>query len=166
MRSKYFILPLSIIAILITSCGFHLRGSQPDSKSELSSVYIIDSDASTVGNAVRNQLSLSGTRVTSAPDEADYTLHLFNQSVSQSVLSVSADTGKVEEYQLQLSVMMTVSDINKNERIANQQIRINGNYAFDNLAVLGSENERQLLVSDMTKQAASQVIRRLNSLGR
>jgi LPS-assembly lipoprotein len=165
-RADGFRTGVVLLLLGVTSCGFQLRGTQPDFLTNISSIHVIDSDASTVGREVRTQLTLSGIPFSPTSEEAEYTLHLDSQDVNQSVLSVSALTGKVEEYQLLLSVRMSLTDREKNERLTNQLIRVSRDYAFDDRAVLGSESERQLLVDEMTKQAASQVIRRLDTLTR
>jgi LPS-assembly lipoprotein len=165
MYKKYSLL-IGVMLISVSACGFQLRGTQANYLSNISSIYLVDNDASSVGREVRTQLSLTGIEFTSASEEAKYTLQIFNQDINQSVLSVSAITGKIEEYQLQLLVRMTLTDVEKNARLNNQLISVTRDYAFDDLAVLGSESERQLLIDEMTKQAASQIIRRLNTLTR
>ena len=158
---KLFILTL---LLSVSACGFHLRGTQVNNQTKAYNLYVIDAGASSVGREVRTQLELSGTSLALASEGAEYTLQLFDQSVEQSVLSVSADTGKIEEYQIQLSVMMTLTDRDNTELLSNQPIQITRDYGFDEQAVLGSESERQLLLDEMTKQTATQIIRRLNTL--
>ncbi len=70
-------------------------------------------------------------------------------------------TGKVEEFQLSMSVRITITDSENNELISNQLIRVNRDYAFDERTVLGSETERAQLIDEMSRQTASQIIRRL-----
>ena len=166
MKKRFCIITISSILIFVNSCGFQLRGTQPDYLSNISNLYIIDSDALTVGHMVRTQLSLSGLTFAPTHEEAEYTLRIFQQNIDQSVLSVSANTGKIEEYQLSLSVKISLIDQKRVQRIQNQIIRVTRDYAFDDLAVLGSESERLLLVDEMTKHAASQIIQRLNMLTR
>ena len=164
MRIYYHNFLIAILLISISSCGFHLRGTQQGVETNISSVFVINANASAVSRQVRTQLSLSGIDITTSSGEAELSVQLSDPSIVQSILSVSAITGKVEEYQILLSVRMTVSDKARNERITNQLIRITRDYAFDDQAVLGSESERQSLVDEMTIQAAAQVIRRINTL--
>ena len=121
----------------------------------------MDSNASDIGENVRSQLSLSGTQITDTSEAAEYALRLYAYNVNQSVLSVSAITGKVEEFQLSMSVRMTLSDSGNNELLSNQLIRVTRDYAFDERTVLGSETERAQLIDEMSRQTASQIIRRL-----
>lgn len=155
------ILLLICISLFISSCGFHLRGSGQGGYSEISSLYISDSNASDIGENIRSQLSLSGTEITSSSGAARYALRLYGYNVNQSVLSVSALTGKVEEFQLSMSVRMTLSDGENNELLSDQLIRVTRDYAFDERTVLGSESERALLIDEMSRQTASQIIRRM-----
>lgn len=145
----------------MSACGFHLRGSGSDGYSAISSLYIVDSNASDIGENVRSQLSLSGTEITDTSSVAQYSLRLYDYNVNQSVLSVSALTGKVEEFQLSMSVRMTLSDSDNNDLLSNQLIRVTRDYAFDERTVLGSETERAQLIDEMSRQTASQIIRRL-----
>jgi LPS-assembly lipoprotein len=166
MRDIYYKLLTVVLLIGISSCGYQLRGTQPDYLSNISSIYIIDSNASPVTNEIRTQLSLSGISITSATGDPEYTLEISSQSIVQSVLSVSAITGKVEEYQILLRVRMSVRDKEKNDLLSNQLISLTRDYAFDDQAVLGSAAERQLLTNEMIKQAALQIVRRLNTITR
>ncbi|MGY8813398.1 MAG: LPS-assembly lipoprotein LptE [Gammaproteobacteria bacterium] len=164
MQNYYQKFLIAVILVSISSCGFHLRGSQQEGETAKSSVYVIDARSSAVGRELRTQLSVSEGDIPSSIGEAEFSVQLSDSSIVQSVLSVSAITGKIEEYQLLLTVRMTVTDKTKNERITNQLIRITRDYAFDDQAVLGSESERQSLEDEMTIQAAAQIIRRINTL--
>jgi LPS-assembly lipoprotein len=155
------ILLLIFIFLMLNACGFHLRGSSQGGYSAISSLYILDSNASDIGENVRSQLSLAGTEITNSSESAQYALRLYGYNVNQSVLSVSALTGKVEEFQLSMSVRMTLNDQENNELLSDQVIRVTRDYAFDERTVLGSESERALLIDEMSRQTASQIIRRL-----
>lgn len=158
---------ITVIAVIfLTACGFQLRGSGNGPGTTISSIYINDRGAYELGETVRSQLALSGTEITEDNTSSEYTLELYNQNYDQSVLSVSALTGKVEEYQLSLTVRMTVRGSDNKTLLANQLIRVTRDYAFDDRAVLGSESERELLENEMSRQAASQIIRRLFSITR
>jgi outer membrane lipopolysaccharide assembly protein LptE/RlpB len=149
---------------MAASCGFHLRGSTPKTDSALSHLYLSASEASAVANELRLQLGTAGTTLVGDRDLAQYRLRLDDYNIEQTVLSVSAITGKAEEYQLQLTVRMTVMDQENSPVIDNQLIRISRDYAFDDTAVLGSVTERDELITEMTKLAATQIIQVLNTL--
>lgn len=155
---------LLILVLSISACGFHLRGSQSVTTTAISGITISDAAAPGVGNEVRTLLETLGSTIVTDTDEAEYNLHLAEQLLDKSVLSVSAVTGKVEQYQLTLTVRMTVTDADQAELLSGQQIRITRDYAFNDQAVLGSVSEERVLEQEMVRQAASQIVRRLNAL--
>lgn len=161
----YYSLLLTLL-LLTTSCGFHLRGSQDSGMSAISAIKLNDSSAPGIGTEVRSLLESSGTRISAADATAEYSLVLAEQYLNKAILSVSAITGKIEEYQLTLTVKMTVADKDQNELLSGQLIRITRDYAFDEEAVLGSATEQRILEQEMSRQAASQIIRRLAALTR
>jgi LPS-assembly lipoprotein len=156
---------LLLMALLfVASCGFHLRGSQPGPTAGLSRITLTDANAASVSNEVRILLESGGMIVARENDLPGYRLHLADQAVTRSVLSVSPATGKVEEYQLTFSVLMSITDAQNNHLLTSQPVRIVRDYAFDDAAVLGSVQEQRMLEQEMTRQAASQIIRRLNAV--
>jgi LPS-assembly lipoprotein len=162
----YYSLLLALLLLTTSSCGFHLRGSQGYSVSGLETISLTDNSAPGVGAEVRSLLEASGTRIAPAGETGVYSLVVSEQYVNKAILSVSAITGKIEEYQLTLSVKMTLTDADQNELLSGQLIRITRDYAFDDEAVLGSVSEQRVLEQEMSRQAASQIVRRLAALTR
>jgi LPS-assembly lipoprotein len=152
--------------LLTTSCGFHLRGSESGTAIDISSITVSDASAVGVGNEVKALLQAYGTTIAASTSEAEFGLQLTEQLLSKTVLSVSPIDGKVEEYQLTLTVRMTVTDTNQTSLLSGQQIRVARDYAFDDEAVLGSVSEQRILEQEMIRQAASQIVRRLAALSR
>jgi LPS-assembly lipoprotein len=150
--------------IFITSCGYQLRGSGDYAATSLSSVSIRASAAKTVAAQVRSQLQLSGVDLEKL--ESDYILNINNESYNRSIISVSATTGRVEEYQLTLSTTVSASKKDENTIINNETITVTRDYAYDESAVLGNDNEETTIKEDMARQAASRIIRRLNAASR
>jgi LPS-assembly lipoprotein len=158
---------LLLLLLMVSACGFHLRGSGPAVQSDITSVLLTESAASAVSNEVRAQLQMAGTAVsTGSTDKAEFSLHLSDQSIQRSILSINPATGKVDEYQLTFTVTMAISDPDQNEVLTNQVIRLVRDFAFDEDAVLGSVSEQRVLEEEMTRQAATQIIRRLNAVSR
>lgn len=156
---------LVLISLLLTAaCGFHLRGSVPGAEGP-AAVVINSTGAPTVGDAVKTMLESGGTD-TNPESQTAYRLLLSDQAIERSVLSVSPVTGKVEEYQLTLTVNMAITDSEGKDVLTLQPIRIARDFAFRDEAVLGSVAEQRVLEQEMITQAASQIIRRLNALTR
>lgn len=151
-------------SLLIASCGFHLRGSDPGASTRLASIVIADAGATGLVNEVRILLESGGTAVLTQSAAPAYVLQLSEQTLTRNVLSVSAATGKVEEYQLTLSARLTIMDPEQNLLITGQPVQITRSFAFDDAAVLGSVQEQRLIEQEMTRQAAAQIVRRLNAV--
>lgn len=164
MSSIRPVLIITLLSVMCISCGFHLRGSTPKAESALSRLYLVETRSSPVADELKYILEINETELVSERSLADYTLILDDYNTEQTVMSISASTGKAEEYQLQLTIRMTVSDNEYSEVINNQLIRITRDYAFDDTAVLGSVTERDVLINEMTKLAATQIVQILGAL--
>lgn len=161
MKTHYFLL---ILIMLTASCGFHLRGSQTATVTGISSIAITNTTASETASAVTVQLQASGSTIVTGADKPEYSLQLSDQIINKSVLSVSPITGKVTEYQLTLTVNMSVTDANQAGLLTGQSIRVTRDYTFDDSAVLGSVADQHKIEQEMIQQAASQIVRRLGAL--
>lgn len=155
---------LLVLLSLTTACGFHLRGSVPGAEGP-AAVVINSAGAPTVGDAVKTMLETGGTD-TNPESKTAYRLLLTDQAIDRSVLSVSPVTGKVEEYQLTLTVNMAITDAEGKDILTSQPIRIARDFAFRDEAVLGSVAEQRVLEQEMINQAAGQIVRRLTALTR
>ena len=156
---------LLLLALLtLSACGFHLRGSQVATSASYSRLYIDSVAASNITAEVKSQLGTADKTITATAGEAEYTLRLENESVQRSVLTVSAVTGKVEEYQISVSVRMSVYDEKGEPLLDNEGIRVIRDYTFDEDAVLGKFTEEEVLKEELTQRAASQIIRRLEAV--
>ncbi len=161
MKPHYVLL---ILIMLTASCGFHLRGSQTATVTGISSIAITNTSASETASAVTAQLQASGSTIVTGADKPEYSLQLSDQIINKSVLSVSPITGKVTEYQLTLTVNMSVTDANQTGLLTGQSIRVTRDYTFDDSAVLGSVADQHKIEQEMIQQAASQIVRRLGAL--
>lgn len=164
MRIAWLFIPL---LLLTTACGFHLRGSQPRAEVDaVSSLYIRASRAGDIAGEVTSRLKQAGITITSETGQAEYTLTLANERFDRDVLSVSAQTGKAEEYRVILTVRMSVTHRDDGLLLDNDNVEVMRDYTFDEDAVLGKFSEEQVLREEMTRRAASQVVSRLNATAR
>jgi len=165
LKTRFHYALLLLLPVFISACGFYLRGSQPGGvESNLSRIAITESAASDISNEVSAQLSMAGTVVSRNIDDAEFILHLASQSIDRTILSISPATGKVEEYQLTFTVLMSIRDADNNDLLSDQVIQLVRDFAFDEDSVLGSVSEQRTLEEEMTRQAATQIIRRLNAV--
>jgi LPS-assembly lipoprotein len=155
---------LLICMLMLTSaCGFHLRGSQLNNF-DVANIYINPASAPKLAKEVKSQLSGAGVSVASSVENASYIVTLKEEHFDKAVLSVSASTGKVEEYQIVYKAKMDAADTSGRSIVENDRIRSARDLTFDENAVLGKFSEEELLHEDLVRRAASQVLRRLQAL--
>ena len=161
MKTQYL---LVILLFTLTACGFHLRGSQQNAAVVVAKVYVSTEAANTVAKEVKLQMVGAGAAAVKDTAQAEFTLKLEKEYFEQTVLSVSAQTGKVEEYKITLTVYMSVIDANGTELLVAEQVRSARDYTFDENAVLGKFAEEKVIRDELTRQVASQILRRLDSV--
>lgn len=154
---------LVCLLLLTTACGFHLRGSQL-TEFDIANIYIVPSSAPRLAKEVTSQLAGAGVTLASSSAGASYIVTLKEEGFEKSVLSVSATTGKVEEYQLVFNAKMDASHPDGKSIASNDSVRAAHDFTFDENAVLGKFSEEALLQEDIIRRAANQVLRRLQAL--
>ena len=154
---------LICLLLLTTACGFHLRGSQITGF-DIANIYINPSSAPRLAKEVKSQLAGAGITLASSTQEASYIITLKEEGFEKSVLSVSADTGKVEEYQIVFKAMMDATHADGRNIVKNDKVIELRDFTFDEDAVLGKFTEEGIIQEDLIRSAASQVLRRLQAL--
>ena len=147
-------------ALLLSSCGFHLRGQ---AALPFDTLYIDAPQSSVFAIQVRRVIGAgSRTRVTNNPSEADATLKVLHELREKEILSLSAG-GRARELQLRYRVQYQVVDRNKNLLAPPSEILLRRDYSFNDQAQLSKDSEEGLLYRDMENDAAQQLIRRLQA---
>lgn len=154
---------LICLLILLQACGFHLRGSQTTNNVDASDyVYVHTLNAGRVYQALQQQL---GSSLKTTRSAADYEILVSNESIRQNVLSVSAATGKVEEFNINYACFLTIREVGgEKELVSNQRISLSKDYTFDEDAVLSKFEEQQLIENELIAEAAQAIVRRLNAV--
>jgi len=151
---------LIYILLLITACGFHLRGSQTTMIS-VDNIFINGDSA--LAKEVKSQFTNAGTSFATSSQNASYIVTLKESHFEKSVLSVSPTTGKVEEYQIVFQAKMDAMRADGTYIIENEKISVVRDFAFDENAVLGEFSEESIIQEDLIRRAASRVLRRLRA---
>jgi LPS-assembly lipoprotein len=155
MRLLALLLPL-----LLTACGFQLRGANilPPGKN---SIYLVAS-----GN-LREQVSIflegSDTRLVKDRGSADVVLTLANPRFNRRVLSVDPDTGKEREFELSYTLDMNAREAGGENLISPQSVTLLRDYVFDRTALIGAGQEESVLRREMMRDAVQQVLSRLRA---
>jgi len=158
-------LRLTLIAlILLAGCsGWHLRGTQRGAVS-IKSVYLNDTSARYLGEALTAELRYAGVAVTAQKNNAQAVIDLIGESFDRRVLSVDPDTGKVRELELGLEVKFSVRKQDGKLLIAPENLSWVQDFLFDENSLLGTVERAQIIERDLAEDAAKAIILRLETV--
>ncbi|WP_051555090.1 LPS assembly lipoprotein LptE [Legionella fairfieldensis] len=148
--------------LLLTGCGFHLRGFV-DMPAWLNNVAIVIQNAHRdLGPLLKDQLESYNIKVNPNPGQASYLLIIESDSIQQQMTNVSASTAP-RQYLLIYDVQFTVVKVKGNTIIPSSHVSVTRQLTVNNNRILGSNSEEAQLLSEMRRDAAMQI---MNQLGR
>lgn len=157
-------IPVLLLTLALTACGFHLRGTGSDSM-PFESLYVQDSGAPNIARDLKRSFKSSGVRLETTPEQAQASLELMSESYEKRILSISGK-GRVREYELIYLCTFRVRQAGSATWQPPQRVELRRDFSFDDSALLGKEAEEARLVNDMRSEAVREVMRRVGSLTR
>lgn len=154
---------LLLCSLLLSACGFQLRGAPELPAGAVSSMIVQSPAGSTVAPELKNRLQLAGVSLTPDPGDETYTLRLSGEQLERSILSVAPASGKVEEYELSLSVNISLSTGSGDGLISGERFTASQDYSFDENAALSMFTQETLIREDLSRQIAARIIRRVEA---
>ena len=151
------------LALLATACGFQLRGAL-SGHFEVENIHIRSAGAAELGQALSLQLAGAGVTLAENAEDAACIVALKAETFDKSVLSVSAQTGKVAEYRILFSARMDVFKAGGQVLARDELIQLSRDQIVDVDAVLGDFSEESLIREELARSAAAQAARRLQAL--
>ena len=142
------------ILLLLTACGFHLRGSV-QLPPELSEMAVLDAKPATdIAPKLRRGLKITGVQIN---DVAAMVLQLTSEQYGKRVVSVDT-SGRAQEYGLSYTVRFLLKRIGaEGEKaavwLAEDSVSLTRDLRFDETAVLGTEDEERRLNAEMRQDA-------------
>jgi LPS-assembly lipoprotein len=157
-RSSFIIMLTA--ALLLSACGFQLRGT---AILPFHSLYVQAPPTSQIATQLKRAVrSGSGTRIAERPEQAEVILQIMNELQEKQILSLGGG-GRVSEYQLRFRVSFRLTDSKNREHIPASEIVLRREYSFSDDQALSKESEEALLYRDMRTDAVSQLVRRLQA---
>lgn len=157
-RSSPLIVAIFLLATILSSCGFQLRGQ---AALPFKTVFIETSGYSLFANDLERAIrSGSETKVVRNREEADAVLKILSEAQDRRILSLSAG-GRVREFELRYSVSYRVVDRANQDLALPGTIQLHRDLTYDDTEVLAKESEELLLYKDMKADAVQQMLRRL-----
>lgn len=154
-----FPVPWLMLVLLLTACGFHLRGQ---AALPFQTLYIQSaSDYTPFIGELKRAVQGAGVQLADSSDSAQLTLNVVSEVSGKQILSLSG-AGRVREYQLRFSVSFRAYDQSQQEWLPAEEIAVLRNLSYDDAQVLAKEQEEVLLYQNMRSDAVQQMLRRLN----
>ena len=149
---------LAAAAVLLSGCGFHLRGPQA---LDFETVHINVPEQTEFGAQLRRLIATTGTtRLEEDAAKAEARLQVLSNDRGREILSLTG-AGNVREYQLVQSLRFQLLDRAGKALIPPTSLSARREYTFDDSQVLGKEQEEALLYRDMQNDLVQQLMRRL-----
>jgi len=153
---------LLLLALSLSSCGFHMRGhNMQGSDFPFSSIYVKAAVQTPFIADLKNSLELYKIRLAPNAAEADLTVEVVSEASEKKIIALSG-SGQVLEYQLLYRVSIRAYDKQMREWLQPDEISLQRGMTYDVTQVLAKEQEELMLYRDMRSDAVQQVIRRLS----
>ncbi len=157
------LLPLFLVLLLVTGCGFHLRGAFQISPS-LQVLQIQPNQPYDPFQRALRQI-LKSNQVTLVDDQNSNPkptlLNIMNHSFSERVVAYGSD-GQANRATLQLNVRYQILDPTGKINSQEKTVQVERELTINPSAVLATDNERTRLKADLYLDAAAQLVRQLS----
>ncbi|HWI34927.1 MAG TPA: LPS assembly lipoprotein LptE [Burkholderiales bacterium] len=145
--------------LLVTACGFQLRGS---ATVPFNTIYIPNATGGLALDLKRNIEAGTSAKVVTDPKTADAILDLFGEAREKIILSLTG-TGQVREFRLRYTVNFRVHDGKGAEYVPRTVVQLTRDVTYSDTEILAKEAEEQLLFRDMQTDFVQQILRRLSA---
>ncbi len=149
--------------LLLSACGFHLRGVN---NVPFETLYVQDSSAAaSISRDLKRSLSTSGVTLVSSPEKAQGSLDLMSETFDKRILSLSGN-GRVREYEIIYKVVFRLRNAGEELWGEPQTVEQRRDYTYNDAQTLAKEAEENRLRADMRSDMVRELLRRLNTLSK
>ena len=155
------LLVLSLSLLLLSACGFHLRGAV-DIPPTLLPVYVEAGGGSLVGNQLRDQFQLSAIPQAPSAWEARAIVRILSESRRSRVGALDRN-GKIIATEIFLDVRFDAREAGGKELVAPQRLELSRSFEDADVEVLGKQLEAEIIYTDMARDATQQILAMLRA---
>ena len=151
---------LSLFALL-NACSFHLRGYQAHYPATFGPIAIhVEHADSAWESLLRQQCTQAKLLVVKDKTQARYWLTIHAEETKNTIISISSSSSP-RQYELNYTVTFSVESA-KSSFIPPTTLHINRPITINNDRILGSHDEEEKLTQDIRRDAAIQILDRMN----
>jgi len=148
-----------LTALLLTACGFHLRGH---AGMPFDTLYLDAANPRTAFIAdLRHNLEANKVKLVDTAEQADVVLNIVSEIPEKQILSLGG-SGRVNEFQLLYRVSLRAYDLKQHDWVPAEEIVLRRDYVYDDTKILAKEAEEALLYQSMRSDMVQQIVRRLS----
>lgn len=148
-------------ALMLSACGFQLRGANGKAALPFRTIYLGIPDSSPLGIELRRNIRASGdTTIVTNPKEAEAIIEVLQESRDKATLTLNTQ-GRVREYSLYYKLRFRVKDNKDKELLAPTEITLKRDLSFNESQIIAKEKEEEMLYRDMQSDLVQQILRRL-----
>jgi LPS-assembly lipoprotein len=153
----------ALLAMLLASCGFHLRG-EVRLPAGTERIMVEASDpASPLKRDLEAALKRSGSDVRSVAGEGVATLKLPTIQLATEPVSISSQA-RVKEYRVRYKVEVELTGADGKVLLARAALELTRDYSFDETQALGAQAEEDLIKKELERDMVQQVLRKIESI--
>jgi len=157
VSSQSFVLLLS--TLLLSACGFHLRGQ---AVMPFNALYLDTANyKSPFISELRRNLEASKVTLATTAEQADVVLKIVFENSDKQILTLSG-SGRVTEFRLIYVVSLRAYDNKQQDWIPAEEMALRRDYSYDDTIILAKEAEETLLYQSMRSEMVQQIIRQLS----
>ena len=156
-----------LLSVLLSSCGFKLRGQANLPKSLLFLYIDNQQPAGAPPNPLlfelRQALRSNGVVLLDEADDSSARLRIVNEDYRRRTLATNR-SGAVRKFNLEYIVTFSVFDANATPLVEAAQVSAIRNIVYDESQILGRVEGEQIAQQDMQRDVVNAILRRLQTL--
>jgi LPS-assembly lipoprotein len=145
------------LALLLSACGYHLRGAiqLPEN---MKSIYVEGSSGALL-DQFKQIMKTSSSALSSSRTGAGIVIKVANEEFNRRVVSLSS-RGKSNEFELEYRLDYEFTNAKDAPLMEKQTVEIRREYYNDQSAVIAKENEENVIRNEMYQQAVQTILNR------
>ena len=152
-----------MLVLLMTSCGFHLRGAYQLPESMAKTYIQAGNQNSDLIRSLKRSLKVNNILLIEDKTQASAILTISSEMRNKRILSVDS-RGRAREYELSYKVSFDVQDKSSNFIVTRQSLKLEREFLFDTEDILGKGREESTLIKDMQQDMVRLILLRLQSV--
>ena len=146
-----------VMALLLSACGYHLRGAiqLPEN---MKSIYV-EGGSGALLEQFKQVMKASSAQLSNSRAGAGIVIKIFNEDFNRRVLSLSA-RGKSNEFELNYRLDYEFANAKDVTLMERQSVEIKRDYYNDQQYIIAKDNEETGIRNEMYQQAVQTIVNR------